>query len=169
MALTWRQFWMMVHLGLGVVFIHAFAGGLAALARPRDTRLGERVRRLSSVAMASVAWLTVFTGTFITYPWYRAKPAEGTSTIYFPQRELEARPEFSSWHTFSMEWKEHVGWLVPFLATTVAFVILRHGLRVRRNVDLRRTTVALFMLAFFAAVRRLARAPAALPRGAAGV
>lgn len=101
--------------------------------------------------MASVAWLTVFTGTFITYPWYRAKPAEDDSTISYPQSDLVASADFSPWHTFSMEWKEHVGWLTPFLATTVAFVILRHGRRFRHNVQLRRMTLALFVLAFFAA------------------
>lgn len=34
----------------------------------------------------------------------------------------ENRRLTTRWHDFGMEWKEHVGWLVPLLLTAVAFL-----------------------------------------------
>jgi len=36
-------------------------------------------------------------------------------------------PSPIGWHTFGMEWKQHVAWLAPMLATLVAYVALRYG------------------------------------------
>ena len=57
--------------------------------------------------MAIMAWLTVFSGTYIVYPWYRA-PDPGS-----PRSFLLANADTKAWHTFGMEWKEHVGWFAP--------------------------------------------------------
>jgi hypothetical protein len=79
MSFTYREWWGLIHgMGLGALFLLAFAGGLAGLYSLRPallTRAGvaERMRRLKIgvIAMAVVAWLTVISGTWIVYPWYR--------------------------------------------------------------------------------------------------
>jgi sterol desaturase/sphingolipid hydroxylase (fatty acid hydroxylase superfamily) len=86
MELTQRELWAVIHgLVLGSVFLLAFAGGLAGLWSLRERYLTaegvhERMPRLliGTWVMALIAWLTVITGTFIVYPWYRATPPKGT-------------------------------------------------------------------------------------------
>ena len=133
MSLTAREFWTVIHgMILGTLFLLAFAGGLAGLwsLRPEWVTVAgmrERLRRLHAGTwiMAVVAWLTVITGTYIVYPWYRAKPPEGTTDLsQFPRSYLLADLNLTSWHTFGMEWKEHVSWLAPMLATAVAYVVV---------------------------------------------
>ena len=71
----------MIHgLLLGSFFLLAFAGGLAELYGLRtrwetDEGIVGSVRRLTIGfwAMAVAAWLTVITGSWIVYPWYREK------------------------------------------------------------------------------------------------
>lgn len=82
---TEHEFWAVIHgLVLGTLFLLAFGGGLAGLWSLSERYLttegvAERTPRLlwGTTIMAIVAWLTVITGTFIVYPWYRAKPPEG--------------------------------------------------------------------------------------------
>src|SRR5215212_2290887 len=96
MSLSERDLWTVIHgMGLGAVFLLAFAGGLAELWDLRaetETGLGlrRRLRRLvgGTWTMAVVAWLTVITGTFIVYPWYRAKPPAGVSLADYPRSYL---------------------------------------------------------------------------------
>jgi hypothetical protein len=102
--------------------------------------------------MATVAWLTVFTGTYMVYPWYRAKPpADIANLAQFPRSYLLANPNLAAWHTFGMEWKEHVGWLSPMLATTVAYVVARYGPRLANEPKIRQSLVVLFTIAFLSA------------------
>src|SRR3989337_1191592 len=83
MELSSREAWTVIHgLVLGTLFLLAFAGGLAGLWSMRPglvTTQGirERMTRLyyGTWIMAVVAWATVITGTWIVYPWYRAKLA----------------------------------------------------------------------------------------------
>src|ERR671910_301667 len=86
MYLSVREFWGVVHgMVLGALFLLAYGGGLAGLYSLRSewvtaSGVRERLMRLKIGAwvMAIVAWLTVITGTWIVYPWYRARPpAEG--------------------------------------------------------------------------------------------
>jgi hypothetical protein len=159
MSLSERDLWTVIHgMGLGAVFLLAFAGGLAELWDLRaetETGLGlrRRLRRLvgGTWTMAVVAWLTVITGTFIVYPWYRAKPPAGASLADYPRSYLLADPSRSGWHHFGMEWKEHVAWLSPILATAVAFVVLRYGRELVRQQRIRQVLVVMFSVAFFAA------------------
>ena len=88
--------------------------------------------------MAIVAWLTVIAGTYIVYPWYRAS--------YPPDN-----PSLITWHTFGMEWKQHVAWLAPMLATPVAYVVVRYGPALAYEEKIRRALIVLFSIAFFAA------------------
>ena len=76
-----------------------------------------------SIVMAVLAWLTVLTGAYIIYPWYRAVPPPGTANLAaFPQRLLLSSPATIGWHSIGMEWKEHVAWLVPISITMAAAV-----------------------------------------------
>lgn len=159
MSLTARDLWTVIHgMGLGAIFLLAFAGGLAELWSLRPESLNEsgtrsRTRRLISGTwiMALVAWLTVITGTFIIYPWYRAKPPEGADLVDFPRYYLLADESRAEWHHFGMEWKEHVAWLTPILATAVAFVVVRYGVNLAREKRIRNALLVMFSIAFAAA------------------
>ncbi len=137
---------------LGALFLLAFAGGFAGLYSLRPALLTpqgivERTRRLiaGTWAMAIVAWATVITGTFIVYPWYRAKGPTSAKNI------ILANPNTANWHNFGMEWKEHIAWIAPILATVVAVVVLYYGVRLIKYQRLRMILMALFTLAFASA------------------
>lgn len=160
MSLTVRELWTVIHgMVLGAVFLLAFAGGLAGLYSLRPewvtvTGVKERIMRLTvgTWVMAVVAWLTVVSGTYIVYPWYRAKPPEGlTDLADFPRYYLLSVPNLAAWHTFAMEWKEHVAWFSPILAVAVAFVVWRYGARLAEMPKMRNALMVLFVLAFAAA------------------
>lgn len=143
-----REFWLIVHLILGVIFIHAFAGGLTGIL----TSGRSKILTGGTWVMAMVSWITVITGTYIVYPWYRAKPPEGVADLSaYPRSYFLANPDLVYWHKFAMEWKEHVGWFSPILATAVAFSIIKYGPRLLRDEKVRKATVLLFTLAFVTA------------------
>jgi len=136
-------------MGLGALFLLSFAGGLAglySLRPPLLTRAGvnERMRRLKVgvVGMALVAWLTVTTGTWIVYPWYREESPTSAKS------KLLADSNTADWHDFAMEWKEHVAWISPILATVVAFIVVYYGTNLIRHDRVRKTAMLLFVLAF---------------------
>ncbi|HEY6201686.1 MAG TPA: hypothetical protein VI056_01460 [Candidatus Limnocylindria bacterium] len=153
MELTSRELWTVIHgMVLGTTFLLAFAGGLAGLYSLRPelvtiTGIRERLPRLNigTAVMALVAWLTVFTGTWLVYPWYRS--ADPSS----PRSLLLADPTKAEWHTFGMEWKEHVAWFAPIIATVVAYAVFYYGPRLAREPGMRRVLMALFIIAFAAA------------------
>jgi len=155
MRLTDHEWWGLIHgMGLGALFLLAFAGGMADLyglrtALVTTTGIKERMRRLKIgvTGMAVVAWLTVITGTWVVYPWYREQTPDS------PRSQLVANEDTAGWHEFGMEWKEHLAWISPILATAVAFIVLYYGDQLIRHQRVRRTTMLLFSLAFaFAAV-----------------
>jgi hypothetical protein len=153
MSISDREFWTVIHgLILGTLFLLAFAGGIAGLwsLRPHLVTVAgvrERVHRLNVGVwtMAAVAWATVITGTYIVYPWYR--DAAKTSA----RSRLLASEDTALWHTFGMEWKEHVAWIAPMVATAVAFLITYYGRRLARDNRMRKLAIALFTTAFLAA------------------
>jgi hypothetical protein len=153
MTLTDREFWTVIHgMVLGTLFLLAFGGGLAglwSLHRPLVTPQGvvERLHRLKIGlwGMAAVAWATVVTGTYIVYPWYRDAAATSAKS------RLLANTDTALWHTFGMEWKEHIAWASPLLATAAAFIVTWYGAAIARNDRVRRLTMALFVGAFLMA------------------
>jgi hypothetical protein len=159
MEMTNREIWTLIHgMGFGALFLLAFAGGLAGLYSLRPelltvTGLRERMTRLvaGTWLMAIAAWGTVITGTYFVYPWYRAKPPEGANLIDYPRYYLLDNPHLAEWHTFGMEWKEHVAWFAPILATVVAFIVLRYGKRLAEYPYLRNVVIVTFLVAFGAA------------------
>jgi hypothetical protein len=159
MELNNRELWTVLHgMVFGSVFLLAFAGGLAGLwsLRPELVTVeGIRERlvrlRIGLTAMAVMAWLTVLSGNYIVYPWYRATPPEGADLANYPRSYLLANPALAQWHTFGMEWKEHVAWIAPLLGTAVAFIAFSYGHRLVADRKLRQVTIALFVIAFAAA------------------
>ncbi len=176
MEISGREMWTVIHgLVLGTVFLLAFSGGLAGLwsLKPGFSSaagLRERMRRLylGSGVMAVTAWLTVISGTWIVYPWYRVKlapvgddPYAGCAGLDLPDPALCSPRDFLKsnvsgdtdlWHIFGMEWKEHIGWAAPILATAAAFLIVYYGPRLVARPWLRTVTMVMFVAAFGAAV-----------------
>ena len=153
MSLSVRETWTVLHgLIFGTLFLVAFAGGLAGLysLRPEyltTAGLKERVGRMvaGTWTMAIVAWITVISGTWIVYVWYR-DPAKTS-----PRSLLKAAPNLAAWHTFGMEWKEHVAWIAPILATSVAYIVYKYGPRLASQETVRRAAMWMFVGAFAAA------------------
>jgi len=133
MEITARSLWTLIHgMGFGALYLLACSGALVELWRrygpqaPQPAQGDERFLRVYLTVMAVLAWLTVFTGAYIIYPWYRAAAPPGTANLAgFPQRLLMASPATVGWHSLGMEWKEHVAWIAPMAATMVAFVLLK--------------------------------------------
>jgi hypothetical protein len=150
MDLNTREFWALIHgLILGGAFMLTFAGGLAGLYSLRPelvTARGmrERMRRLvaGTVGMAALAWLTVITGTWIVYPWYREDTEDS------PRSLLLADENTKDWHEFAMEWKEHVAWIAPMLATAAAFIVIYYREDLIKNQLARRIALVCFIGAF---------------------
>ena len=173
MELSYREFLTVVHgLILGTLFLLAFSAGLVGLwsLRPgylQPAGIRERMRRLYiwMWAMAATAWLTVITGTWIVYPWYRQRLAgddlAGCTGLMHPSAETCSPRDFllsettgrtAGWHEFGMEWKEHISWAAPLLATAAAFLITYYGPRLIARPWLRAATLVIFVAAFGAAV-----------------
>ncbi len=66
----------------------------------------------------------------------------------FPKALLVSSPTTAGWHNFGMEWKEHVAWLAPILATAVAYMVTKYGARLAKDDEVRRAIIVLFSLAF---------------------
>lgn len=154
MEITTRSLWTLIHgMGFGALYLLACSGALVELYRryspaaetpitPRD----ESFLKIYLVAMAVLAWITVLTGAYIIYPWYRAVAPPGTASLAaFPQRLLMASPSTIAWHSIGMEWKEHVAWLTPISITMAATVFIKYGRHLRSLPQLR-TAVLCFML-----------------------
>ncbi len=159
MALSGRELWTVLHgMIFGALFLLAFAGGLAGLysLRPELVTvegIRERMHRLlaGTWLMALIAWVTVISGSYIVYPWYRATPAGGAPLSQFPRSFILSDPTTKGWHNFGMEWKEHVGWFAPILATAVAFVVAYYGPQLARESKLRKALLWMFAVACVAA------------------
>jgi hypothetical protein len=149
MSLTDREWWAVIHgMILGAIFLLAFAGGFAEFWSLREGELSEagvvkRTRRLEigTWIMAAAAWATVATGSYIVYPWYREEPNG-------PRFDLLADPDTADWHSFGMEWKEHVAWIAPLLATAVAFTVTYYGTSLIKHQGVRKALMVFFTAAF---------------------
>ena len=84
MELTFRELWTVLHgMVFGAIYLIAFGGGIAGLYSLTPewvtiAGISERIKRLKIGlwAMTAVAWLTVISGTWLVYIWYRAKPGQ---------------------------------------------------------------------------------------------
>jgi hypothetical protein len=150
--LTTRQLFFLTHSSLGIVIVHAFGGGLGTLLTTGDSRMKDRIRKLSTAALAVVAWLASAIGTWFGYAGYRAKVPPGGDIAMYPREYLLNSPQLAFWETFAMEWKVHIGWTTPFLATAVAFVALRYRRRLVADRLVRKVMANMLILAFAGAL-----------------
>jgi hypothetical protein len=145
-------------MGFGALYLLAGSGALIEL-RHRFYPSGANQDRTRSrflgwylAAMAALAWLTVLTGTYLIYPWYRTPPPAGTANLTaYPRAFLLAHSSTSAWHSIGMEWKEHVAWLVPISITMAAAVVIRHRAQLMRSASLRLTLQSFIVLSLVAA------------------
>jgi hypothetical protein len=150
--LTTRQLFFLTHSTLGIVIVHAFGGGLGTLLTSGDSRMKDRIRKLSTAALAVVAWLASGIGTWFGYAGYRAKMPPGANIEMYPREYLLHTPQLAFWETFAMEWKVHIGWTTPFLATAVAFTALRYRRRLVADRLVRKVMTIMLLLAFAGAL-----------------
>ena|GEM_PF-969410 len=150
--LTTRQLFFLTHSALGIIIVHAFGGGLGTLLTSGDSRVKDRIRKWSTAAMAVVAWLASAVGTWFGYAGYRAKVPPGGDIAMYPREYLLHSPQLAFWETFAMEWKVHIGWTTPFLATAVAFTALRYRRRLVADRLVRKVMTIMLLLAFAGAL-----------------
>jgi hypothetical protein len=145
-------------MGFGALFMLAFSGALLELYRisaPATpgaiTARGQSLLGLYLVAMVVLAWLSVFSGAYVIYPWYRAVPPEGiTDLADYPRRLLLSSGGTSEWHNIGMEWKEHVAWLAPIAMTMAAYVTMKYGRSIVQYRNMRVAVLAFAVAAFVA-------------------
>jgi hypothetical protein len=159
MEITTRSFWTLIHgMGFGALYLLACSGALVELyrryaspAEETGAARDESFLRIYLAAMAVVAWITVFSGAYVVYPWYRAVPPAGTANLAaFPQRLLMAHPQTIGWHGLGMEWKEHVAWIAPICITMAAAVVWQYGRELKRHPQLRSAVLSFVWFALFA-------------------
>jgi len=160
MEIATRSLWTLIHgMGFGALYLLAGSGAIALLylrfsgdapvtASPRSNRfLG-----IYLAAMAALAWLSVLTGTYIIYPWYRATPPNGTVNLEaYPRSLLLSNPATRQWHSIGMEWKEHVAWLVPIAITMAAYGAIKYARDLRNHPQLRTALLGFVATSLFAA------------------
>jgi len=148
MEITTRSLWTLVHgMGFGALYLLACSGALALLylrfstdaqTQTHASPVSDRFLGIYLTAMAALAWLTVLSGTYIIYPWYRATAPAGTANLAaYPRALLLFHPATKQWHLIGMEWKEHVAWLVPIAITMAAFIAIRYARDLRNHSQLR--------------------------------
>lgn len=159
MEITGRSLWTLIHgMGFGGLYLMACSGALVELYRrhPRSiepaTERDALFLRNYLAAMAVLAWITVLTGAYIVYPWYRAvPPARNVTLAAFPQRLLVSSPSTIAWHSIGMEWKEHVAWLVPIAITMAASVCYQYGRNLKKHPELHRMVLGFVWISLIAA------------------
>src|SRR6516164_3925098 len=145
-------------MGFGALFMLAFSGALVELYRisapgvPAQMSAREQqVLGFYLTSMVVLAWLTVFSGAYVVYPWYRAVPPAGVTDLSeYPRRLLLSSGRTSEWHNIGMEWKEHVAWLAPIAMTMVAYVTAKYGRAITRPRHMRSAVLAFAIAAFLA-------------------
>jgi hypothetical protein len=100
--------------------------------------------------MAVFAWLSVFAGAYVIYPWYRAIAPVGTLDLGgYPQRLLMSSPSTTDWHSIGMEWKEHIAWFSPITLTALTYLFAKYGAQLPRFRSLRNAMLGLLAIAVF--------------------
>lgn len=158
MEMTTRGIWTLVHgMGFGALYLLACPVAIVELFRRYKPYSLQPIEVVDEaflgrwfVLMAVLAWLTVLTGAYVVYPWYRAVPPVGTVALSaFPQALLKSSPATIGWHAIGMEWKEHIAWIVP-IAITMAAAVFHHHRRSLRTFPELRFAVLTFVFVSFA-------------------
>jgi hypothetical protein len=160
MEISTRELWTMIHgMGFGALYLMACSGALVTICRrpradvPSTTADNDgRFLQIYLSVMAALAWITVLTGTYLVYPWYRALPPKGTTNLAaYPQHLLLSSPITASWHLIGMEWKEHIAFVVPIAITMCAAVSIEYGRNLNRHPALRNAILAIVATSLVAA------------------
>ena len=131
---------------IGVIYATAASGGIWPASSPHY-----KLFRFYLLSMSALAWITVLSGTYIVYPWYRAvAPAGTTDLTRYPRLLLLSNPMTAGWHEFGMEWKEHVSWFTPMAMTMVAVVFITYGPNIARHRQMRNAILGFTAAAFLA-------------------
>jgi hypothetical protein len=163
MEITDRVLWALVHgMAFGTVYLLASADGLSRLysLRPQLVTSGDskghlRWLRWEIILSTALVWLMVVVGTYVIYPWYRARPPDTVDTMAqseplreYPYYWLLASQSTAEWHEFGMVWKEHIAWIAPLLATAAAFAVIRHGSYLATHSAARKMVITLLVISF---------------------
>jgi len=160
MEITTRELWTLIHgMGFGALYLLGGSGAIVALYRKhsigsQDVNASGGVRFIGVYlsAMALLAWLTVLSGTYIIYPWYRAAaPAGATNLAAFPRALLLSTPNTRQWHSIGMEWKEHIAWLVPIAISMAATVVVKYAHDLTNHRQLRSAVLGFIAVSLVAA------------------
>jgi hypothetical protein len=156
MEISTRDLMTVLHgMGFGALFMLAFSGAISELYRVPTpaAQSGREQTWLAAylVTMVVLAWLTVLSGAYIVYPWYRAAPPAGLTDLSdYPRRLLLSSGKTSEWHNIGMEWKEHVAWLAPIAMTMVAYVTYKYRNAITRPRHMRSAVIGFAVAAFIA-------------------
>lgn len=160
MLFSERSIWTMIHgIGLGGGFLIVFSSAFYCLWVLRsDESLSEATsKRLctflggANTVLAIILWLTVFVGTYISFPGYReTPPAEASDLSPYPKAVLLSSEETAWLHDVAMEIKEHLPWVAAMLMTAVAYISLSHRTFLQQDTGLRGTMLVLLATAFSA-------------------
>jgi hypothetical protein len=159
MEITLRDAVTVMHgMGFGGLLLLAFSGAGMVLyavcisgSSWAPTEREGRFLGLYFSVMAGLAWLAVFAGAYLVYPWYRARPpAKIADLSAYPQRLLMSNPATAGWHDIGMEWKEHLAWFAPICLTAVAYIFLKYRGQLRRHWGMREAVIGFVVLAFLA-------------------
>lgn len=150
MIFSRHELWTIIHgFLLGGIILLSFAGVAEGLRNLKQGMLTEQgaekcLKRLKLCLgiMTAASWLVVLLGTYRIYAWYRENTPES------PQSRLLADPAISVFHTFGMEWKEHVAWMVPILFTTAAFIVFQYQQDLVQRQTIRRAVSWLLFAGF---------------------
>lgn len=154
MEISTRSFWELVHgMGFGGLYLLACSAAIVELARHYSPRVKSPLTagdvlflRLWLIGMALIAWITVITGAYVIYPWYRAVPPAGVGALNaFPQALLKSSATTIKWHSLGMEWKEHVAWFAPISISMAAGIAVQYGRRLKADAQLR-SAVLIFVV-----------------------
>ena len=155
MEISTRDLATVLHgMGFGALFMLAFSGAMVELFRlaalPAPVQPPSRAQTLLTVyliGMVVLAWLAVFSGAYIVYPWYRGVPPAGVTDLSeYPRRLLLSSGRTSEWHNIGMEWKENVAWLAPIAMTMVAYVFIKYGPQLARERQMRNAVLCLSLI-----------------------
>jgi hypothetical protein len=156
MQTTYRDLLTSIHgILFGGFFLMAFFAIALELLRsaytPTPTKRARTLESLFLITTALFGWLAVISGTFIVYPWYRATPPPNAQTLTpYPRAWLLAHPATAQLHSIGMEWKEHIGWLAPILATMAAYILISQRNILQQNPRLRRAVILFAFTGLFA-------------------
>lgn len=111
----------------------------------------QAMERTYLIVTACLGWAAVLSGAYLVYPWYRAIPPAGLTTLaQYPQALLKSSATTAGWHNLGMEWKEHIAWFAPIAMTMAAYILLRYRHSIQEHPQVRKAVLVFVTVAFLA-------------------